>query len=47
MIRRLLFALLIAASMMGQEAPPPQAVKALEHLKPQPNGGLTSWTNGT
>ena len=52
MMRRLLiaFLLVVASSMRGQDAPAPppvpQAVKALEYLKPQPNSGPTSWTNG-
>lgn len=52
-MRRLLFAivLILAPSVLAEDpAPPPavvpQAVKALEHLKPRPASGPTSWTNG-
>lgn len=52
MMRRLLFAFVcvVAPSLMGQDAPSPppvpQAVNALEHLRPQPSSGPISWTNG-
>ncbi|HEV7839402.1 MAG TPA: hypothetical protein VGO75_15140 [Gemmatimonadaceae bacterium] len=51
-MRRLQFAFVfvIASSLPAQDIPPapglPPAVKALEYLKPQPNSGPTSWTNG-
>ena len=58
MLRHLFFAVAVIlscrllaedASSAPQPAKPPavpMAVKALEHLKPQPNSGPTSWTNG-
>jgi RHS repeat-associated protein len=42
--------LFVASPLLAQDVPPapavPQAVKALAYLKPRPNAGPTSWTNG-
>jgi YD repeat-containing protein len=53
MMRRLLVSLglVVTSSVFAQDAalpppPVPQAVKALAHLRTQPNAGPTSWTNG-